>query len=146
MASKDFLLLLGSGITIAAVDALIEIGAPGIIPQTPSPLPPGDDLISLGISAVPAIIGKVTKKPLYSSIGEGMLLYSGPTALKDSIVRAAMPPQLAVAKLVARKSMSMVTMVRPGLTTMVRYGPEQSIVTAPKFTPGVLTPKYGLGA
>ena len=89
--SKDFLLLLGSGITIAAVDALIEIGAPGIIPATPSPLPPGDDLISLGISAVPAIIGKVTKKPLYSSIGEGMLLYSGPTALKDGIMRAVIP-------------------------------------------------------
>ena len=144
--SEDFLLLLGSGITMASIDALIEIGAAGMIPETPSPLPPGDDFISLGISAVPAILGQLARNPLASSIGEGMLLYSGPTALKDGIVRACMSPQLAVAQLVARRSTTLVTMVRPGLTTMVRYGPEQSIVTAPRFTPGVLTPKYGLGS
>lgn len=35
---------------------------------------------------------------------------------------------------------------RPGLAAQVRYGPEQRIVTAPKFIPGVLRPKYLHGA
>jgi len=35
---------------------------------------------------------------------------------------------------------------RPGLGATVRYAPEQRVVTAPKFIPGVLRPKYQHGA
>jgi len=35
---------------------------------------------------------------------------------------------------------------RPGLGETVRYAPEQRVITAPKFIPGVLRPKYGLGS
>lgn len=35
---------------------------------------------------------------------------------------------------------------RPGLSTQVRYAPQQRVVTAPKFIPGVLRPKYQHGA
>ena len=35
---------------------------------------------------------------------------------------------------------------RPGLAARTRYAPEQRIVTAPKFIPGVLRPKYMHGA
>lgn len=35
---------------------------------------------------------------------------------------------------------------RPGLGARVRYAPEQRVVTAPKFIPGVLRPKYQHGA
>lgn len=35
---------------------------------------------------------------------------------------------------------------RPGLGETVRYAPEQRVVTAPKFIPGALRPKYQLGS
>jgi len=35
---------------------------------------------------------------------------------------------------------------RPGLSAEVRYAPEQRVVTAPKFIPGVLRPKFMHGA
>lgn len=35
---------------------------------------------------------------------------------------------------------------RPGLGETIRYAPEQRVVTAPKFIPGVLRPKYQHGA
>lgn len=35
---------------------------------------------------------------------------------------------------------------RPGLGAEIRYAPEQRIVTAPKFIPGVLRPKFMHGA
>lgn len=35
---------------------------------------------------------------------------------------------------------------RPGLGAEVRYAPEQRVVTAPKFIPGALRPKYQLGS
>ena len=35
---------------------------------------------------------------------------------------------------------------RPGLTDAIKYAPEQRVITAPKFIPGVLRPKYQHGA
>ena len=35
---------------------------------------------------------------------------------------------------------------RPGLGEKIRYAPQQRVVTAPKFIPGVLRPKYQHGA
>lgn len=35
---------------------------------------------------------------------------------------------------------------RPGLGESIKYAPEQRVVTAPKFIPGVLRPKYQLGS
>ena len=35
---------------------------------------------------------------------------------------------------------------RPGLSQNIRYGPEQRVVTAPKFTTTNLRPKYQLGS
>jgi len=35
---------------------------------------------------------------------------------------------------------------RPGLGAAIKYAPEQRVVTAPKFVPGVLRPKYQHGA
>jgi len=35
---------------------------------------------------------------------------------------------------------------RPGLGAQIRYAPEQRVVTAPRFIPGVLRPKYQLGS
>ena len=144
-----FLIHLGGGLIAAVADAAVEIGMPGIIPETPSPLPPGDDFVNLGITAIPLIIGVAAKNELAKTIGEGMLMYAGPNALKDGIVRACMPPALAVA---ARKSLTLIPTTgmfvptRPGLTELIRYGPEQRIITAPRFIPGVLRPRYGLGA
>lgn len=34
---------------------------------------------------------------------------------------------------------------RPGLTRQIRYAPEQRVVTAPRFIPGRLRPKYQHG-
>lgn len=145
----DFLIHLGGGFIAAVADAAVEIGMPGIIPETPSPLPPGDDFVNLGITAIPLIVGIAAKNDLAKTIGEGMLMYSGPNALKDGIVRACIPAPEAPA---ARKSLTLIRTTgmyvptRPGLTELVRYGPEQRIITAPKFIPGVLRPRYGLGA
>ena len=36
--------------------------------------------------------------------------------------------------------------IRPGLSTRVKYAPEMRVVTAPKFIPGVLRPKFMHGA
>lgn len=35
---------------------------------------------------------------------------------------------------------------RPGLGASIKYAPEQRVVTAPKFIPGVLRPKFQLGS
>ena len=35
---------------------------------------------------------------------------------------------------------------RPGLGSEIRYAPEQRVITAPKFVPGVLRPKFQLGS
>lgn len=122
----------------------------GTFPYVPTvwPLPPADDFLVLGISAVPLLLGAITKNKLITNIGEGMLCYSAPMIVHHTILRASWGPPAAGLRLAAIPAPSQVAgyPVAPGLTTRVRYAPEQRILTAPKFIPGVLRPKYMHGA
>lgn len=145
---------MGGAVVAGIVDSVFEgyfMAHPEMVGQFPfvptiDPLPPADDFMVLGISAVPLLLGAVMKNKLLTSIGEGMICYSAPMIIHHTIVRASWLPAL---KLVATKQVAQQTRgypVAPGLTTRVRYAPEQRILTAPKFIPGVLRPKFMHGA
>ena len=123
--------------------------APGTFPyvDTVWPLPPADDFLVLGISAVPLLLGAVMKNDLITNIGEGMICYSAPMIVHHTILRASWGPPAAGLRLAAiRASQEAGYPIAPGLSRSVRYAPEQRVVTAPKFIPGVLRPKYMHGS
>lgn len=143
----DFLIQLGGGLIAAVADVAVEIGMPAM-PDTPKPLPHVDDVITLGLSGVWYVVATAVKNEGAKRFGEGMLMYAAPNALKEAVVRAvAVTPEAALRRgLTLIRTTGMMVPTRPGLTERIRYAPEQRIITAPKFIPGVLRPRYGLGA
>jgi hypothetical protein len=117
---------------------------------TPSPLiPPADDWIAGAV--VPGVIygaGHLAKNKNIEDVGVGALLYGLPMLLKEFILRIGMTTATAGAgaRLTSIPTTGQFIPTRPGLGATVRYAPEQRIVTAPKFIPGVLRPKYMHGA
>ena len=160
MANK--LVRAGGAVGASLIDAALEgysvaMGADGTFPFVPTvePLPPVDDFIVLGISGGMMALGAVTKNKMLADIGEGMVLYSAPMIVHHTIVRASWMGQPVVAVQVQSedpryRSRHMAPIsgypYRPGLSDVIKYSPEQRIITAPKFTPGVLKPKFSLGA
>ena len=160
----------GGAVGASLIDAALEgysvaMGADGTFPFVPTvePLPPVDDFIVLGISGAAMALGAVTKNKMLSDVGEGMVLYSAPMIVHHTIVRASWMGQPVVAVQVASEDPRYRSLhrapvpygpgfpqsgypYRPGLSDVIKYSPEQRIITAPKFTPGVLKPKFSLGA
>jgi hypothetical protein len=90
--------MLGGGILSATIDGIMEAvyaSDPAKwtnkFPFVPTidPLPPADDWIVLGVSAVPYIAGKATKREKLGDVGGGMLAYAIPMVIYKIIVRAA---------------------------------------------------------
>ncbi len=154
---KETLTRMGGAVVAGIVDSAFEgyfMAHPemaNVFPYVPTidPLPPVDDWLVLGASAVPLLLGAVTKNKLLTNIGEGMICYSAPMIIHHTILRASWLPTV---RLVQAKRAVVAAQarggypVRQGLTTQVRYSPEQRILTAPKFIPGVLRPKFMHGA
>ena len=127
---KKFAGWLGGAILAGVIDGAVQ--APvwydpslwGTFPYVPTlePLPPADDWIFLGISMASYAIGVVGKNENAKTIGEGMLGYSVPMIIGNTIKRA-------------------VGMLRPAAAVGLPAGAK----TAPKFIPSVLMPKYQYG-
>ncbi|MCJ7767542.1 hypothetical protein MUP79_04050, partial [Candidatus Bathyarchaeota archaeon] len=104
---------------------------------------------NLGLAALGAIGAFIAPKPF----DEVLAIYGGhhSTTLWD-YAEAAMTPAAALrmqsggAGLTYIPTTGQMVPTRPGLGATVRYAPEQRVVTAPKFIPGVLRPKYQHGA
>lgn len=161
MANK--LVRAGGAVGASLIDAALEgyeiaTGAAGRgeFPFVPTiePLPPADDLLVLALSGGAMILGGVMKNALLSDVGEGMVLYSAPMIVHHTIVRASWMGQPVVAvsapedpryRSLHRTPISGYP-TRPGLSDVIKYSPEQRVITAPKFIPGVLKPKFSLGA
>jgi len=159
MANK--LVRAGGAVGASLIDAALEgysvaTGADGTFPFVPTiePLPPADDFIVLGISGGLMALGAVTKNAMLSDVGEGMVLYSAPMIVHHTIVRASWMGQPVVAVSVPQDPRLRLRHRAPiagypyraGLSDVIKYSPEQRVITAPKFTPGVLKPKFCLGA
>lgn len=56
------------------------------------------------------------------------------------------PPAVARAAYTYIPTTGRMVPTRPGLGARVKYAPEQRVITAPKFIPGVIRPKYQLGS
>lgn len=102
---------------------------------------------NLGMSVIGAIGAFLAPKP-YDEI---LAIYGGhhSTTLWDYLEAALTPPEPVLRARVARAgartympTTGRMVPTRPGLATTVRYAPEQRVVTAPKFIPGVLRPKF----
>lgn len=133
-----------SGVIHGGLDYAEVKGLIGSYPL-PWPIPDVPDLATLGISSIPWAIGILAKNKQAKEIGEGMLAYSIPMTVYEIIVKVC---QGAPAVASARSYVPS----RPGLSAQYSYrpkvvaGPYAGGITAPKFIPGVLTPKYQLGS
>jgi hypothetical protein len=128
--------MLGGGILSATIDAVIEAvyeSNPAkwtnVFPFVPTidPLPPADDWIVLGVSAVPYIYGKATKHEKVKDIGGGMLAYAIPMIIHHTIVRAA-------------------RMTAPAPATVRATAPVRVISPSTRTTPASVTPATSTGA
>ena len=101
---------------------------------------------NLGMSVLGAIGAFVAPKP-YDEI---LAIWGGhhSTTLWDYLETALVPTVARARAGVARAARTYMPTTgrfvptRPGLATTVKYAPEQRVVTAPKFIPGVLRPKF----
>lgn len=105
---KDFipgpagLRMLGGATLSATIDGILDAiwaanptywgGKFPYVPTWDPYLPPADDWIVLGVSAVPYVIGKATNKPKVADVGGGMLAYAIPMIVHHIIVRTAYWP------------------------------------------------------
>jgi len=156
----DKLVRAGGAVGASLVDAILEgyyvanPGAEGTFPYVPTiePLPPADDFVVLGISGGAMVLGALMGNDVLSDVGEGMILYSVPMIVHHTIVKSslAQPVVASVSEDPRYRALHRAPIAgypaRAGLSDVIRYGPEQRIITAPKFTPGVLKPKFMLGA
>lgn len=103
---------------------------------------------NLGFTALGAIGAFIAPEPFDLILA----IYGGHhlTAAEDGIIAAFATPAARLsasrAGLTYIPTTGQMVPTRPGLSANVRYAPEQRIVTAPKFIPGVLRPKYLHGA
>lgn len=102
---------------------------------------------NLGFAALGAMGGFMAPAP-YDDI---LLTWGGhhSTTLWDYLEEA-ITPAAALRRLTARTTSLLqptgTVGYRPGLASEIRYAPEQRVITAPKFVPGVLRPKFQLGS
>jgi len=94
---RKFLQWLGGGLLAGLIDVGLEMWAEGP-PAQPwhgkalgniEPLPPPDRWATLGISAIPWLLGTYMRMEAVKNVGQGMMLYSVPMILARTIVRAA---------------------------------------------------------
>ena len=93
---KKFLTELGGGLLSGMIDAALEayfVANPEMANKflyvpTVEPLPPADDWIVVGVSAVPYIYGKYGRKATAERIGGGALKYGAAMILHHIPVRA----------------------------------------------------------
>lgn len=131
---KKFATQLGGAIGAGLLDAGMEavfVSDPArwtnVFPFVPTiePLPPADDWLVLGISAIAWGAGIASKNDTAKAIGEGMLAYSVPMIIGNTIIRAATGAG--------------------GARATARAGLPAGGKLAPKFIPSVLMPKYQYG-
>lgn len=114
------------------------------------------DKIIVGSPVQPSLIGNLAMTGL-GALGafmtpspwdEILAIYGGhhSTTLWDYLEAGLVPPPLARAALTYMPTTGQYVPTRPGLGTTVKYAPEQRVVAAPKFVPGVLRPKFQLGS
>jgi len=101
---------------------------------------------NLGFAALGAIGGFMAPAP-WDDI---LLTWGGhhSTTLWDYL-ETMVSPVAGLRRIAARQALQQPTGTvgyRPGLAAEVRYAPEQRVITAPKFVPGVLRPKFQLGS
>lgn len=100
---------------------------------------------NLGMTAVGAIGAFMTGPPW----DEALAILGGhhSTTLWDYLEELLAPAAARAAAAYTRiPTTGQLVPTRPGLAAAIKYAPEQRVVTAPKFIPGVLRPKYQLGS
>lgn len=114
------------------------------------------DNIIVGLPVQPSLIGNIAMTLV--GVG-GALMAPAPfdeilailgghhsTTLWDYLEAGITPPPAARVARTYIPTTGAFVPTRPGLARTVRYAPEQRVVTAPKFIPGVLRPKFMHGA
>ena len=112
------------------------------------------DKIIVGLPVQPSLIGNLAFAAAGAIGGfmapsewdEFLLIWGGhhSTTLWDYLLPM-LTPTVARAGVAYIPSTGRYVPARPGLGTTVKYAPEQRVVQAPRFTPGVLRPKFQLG-